>query len=214
LWKWTDDVQTHDTKGPRTRYVHEQTLFGYDIHDVIKQKNHQPRNKPSSKQQPNFIMSFARNAINLVLAPRAKPKPLDLGDLFNVSSGSSGSVEILSKVDAGASGLPVAQDAWKSDYSLDNGRVLSSPFESGKNGIVTMGMTNHPSSGTPKVTPGEAFKTIGGQSFTLFMRGGSSSGESGIHGSFVVSSKISNCSIIEIHPSQLIQFPLIHCLCS
>jgi hypothetical protein len=191
-------------KGPRTRHVHEQTLFGYNIYSyVIKQKNDQPRNKPSSKQQPNFIMSFARNAINLVLAPRAKPKPLDLGYLFNVSSGSSGSVEILSKVDAGASGLPVAQDAGKSDYSLDNGRVLSSPFESGKSGI-TMGMTHHPSSGTPKVTPGEAFKTIGGQSFTIFMRGGSSSGESGIHGSFVVSSKISNCSIIEIHPSQLI----------
>jgi len=50
-------------------------------------------------------MSFARNAINLVLAPRAKPLlAKDLGEFFNVSSGSSGSVEILLKVDAGASG--------------------------------------------------------------------------------------------------------------
>ena len=163
-------------------------------------------------------MSFARNAINLVLAPTAKPLlAKDLGELFNVSSGSSGSVEILSKVDAGASGQVLLStgfaDAGKTDYSLDNGRVLSSPFESGKN-VITVGMTNHPSSGAPEVTPGEAFKTIVGQSFMLFMGGGSSSGESGMHGSFVVSNKISNCSIIEIHPSQLIQFPSIHCLCS
>ena len=156
-------------------------------------------------------MSFARNAINLVLAPTAKPLlAKDLGELFNVSSGSSGSVEILSKVDAGASGQVLLStgfaDAGKPDYSLDNGRVLSSPFESGKN-VITVGMTNHPSSGAPEVTPD-------GQSFMLFMGGGSSSGESGMHGSFVVSNKISNCSIIEIHPSQLIQFPSIHCLCS
>jgi hypothetical protein len=158
----------------------------HDFLDIRhKTKNRSTSEATSSKKQPNFIMSFARNAINLVLAPRAKPKPV----LFNV--GSSGSVEILSKVDAGASGLPVAQDAGKSDYSLHNGRVLSSPFESDKNGI-TMGMTNHPSSGTPKITPGETFKTVGGQSFTLFMGGGGSSGESGIHGSIVVSSKISN----------------------
>ena len=134
----------------------------------------------------------------------------DLGELFNVSSGSSGSVEILSKVDAGASGQVLLStgfaDAGKTDYSLDNGRVLSSPFESGKN-VITVGMTNHPSSGAPEVTPD-------GQSFMLFMGGGSSSGESGMHGSFVVSNKIYNCSLIEIHPSQLFQFPSIHCICS